>query len=262
MSEVEGGAFGGELHILNPPFFVVANLVKRFGTLVALSDLSFEVRRNEIFGIAGPNGAGKSTLLNICSGFLAQNSGTIMFDGKPLDGLPPYKRCQRGVVRTFQIPQVFDSLSVEENVEIGATFGIGRHTGPDRRSKEIVHRTLQMTGLADRRDRQAGTVDLLTRKMTMLAAALATQPRIIFMDEPLAGLNPEETQRLVELILQLHERTELTFVVVEHKIRALSQLSERLMVLHFGKCICLDAPEVVVRDKYVIEVYLGTAFVA
>lgn len=262
MSGTDGAPRGDERAAPAAPFFAVSGLTKRFGALVALNDLSFEVRRHEIFGIAGPNGAGKSTLLNVCSGFLPKNAGMIAFDGARVDGLPPGTLCRKGIVRTFQIPQVFGTLSVEENVEIGATFGVTPTVRTERRSREIVQEVLELTGLADRRRQPAGTVDLLTRKMTMLAAALATQPRIVFLDEPLAGLNAEETERLLELILRLHERTELAFVVVEHKIRALSRLSDRLMVLHFGRCICLDAPANVVRDATVIEVYLGTAFVA
>lgn len=262
MPEEQGATSEGEGLASGAPFFVARNLTRRFGPLVALNDLSFEIRRNEIFGIAGPNGAGKSTLLNVCSGFLAPDSGTIAFEGERVDGLPPYRMCRRGVVRTFQIPQVFGSLSIAANVETGAMFAQPRHDGGGERCRETVDLVLEATGLAARRDAQAGTVDLLTRKMTMLAAALATRPRIVLMDEPLAGLNADETGRLVELIARLHERTGVAFVVVEHKIRALAQLSDRLMVLHFGRCLRLDTPAKVVRDENVIEVYLGTAFVA
>lgn len=244
------------------PFFAVSNLSRRFGPLVAVNGLSFELRRGEIFGIAGPNGAGKSTLLNLCSGFLAPNAGTILFQGERIEGLAPYRICHRGLARTFQVPQVFGSLSIAANVEIGAVFGSPRRGGRAGRSRELVEQALEMTGLAARRTQLAGTTDLLTRKMAMLAACLATEPRIVLMDEPLAGLNPEETERLVELIEDLHRRTEATFVLVEHKVRALARLSSRLMVLHFGRCICLDRPERVVRDPQVVEVYLGTAFVA
>ena len=243
-------------------FFSVTDLTNRFGNLVALDGLSFEVHRSEILGIAGPNGAGKSTLLNICTGFLAPSAGTIAFGGKRVDGLPPYKICHRGVARTFQIPRVFGSLSVEENVRIGASFGAVRGGQKDVLGHGAVERVLEVTGLVPRRALQAGTVDLLTRKMTMLAAALATDPRIVFMDEPLAGLNAEETRYFAELIARLRERTEIAFVVVEHKIRVLSRISDRLMILHFGKRICLDTPDNVVRDPYVTQVYLGTAFVA
>ncbi len=238
------------------PFFSVENLTKRFGALVALNDLSFDLRRNEIFGIAGPNGAGKSTLLNVCSGVLPPTSGRIYFRSESVEGLAPYKMCHKGVGRTFQIPQVFSSMSIEENIEIGMTFGHVSAKSP----RHLVDELLETSGLASHRNEPAGKVDLITRKMTMLASVLATQPEIVFMDEPLAGLNSEEIQTFVELISQLHDRTDVTFVVVEHKIRALSELSDRLMVIHFGGCICLDSPEVVVKDEHVIEVYLGTEF--
>jgi branched-chain amino acid transport system ATP-binding protein len=164
--------------------------------------------------------------------------------------------CHKGIGRTFQIPQVFSSLSIQENVETGMTFG----DTPSGTGKEFIEELLEFTGLKNHRDEQAGKVDLITRKMTMLAAVLATKPKIIFMDEPLAGLNADEIQVFVDLISQTHARTEVTFVIVEHKIRALSQLSGRLMIVHFGRCICLDVPEAVVKDEYVREVYLGTAF--
>lgn len=238
------------------PFFSVERITKRFGALLALNDLSFELRRNEIFGIAGPNGAGKSTLLNVCSGVLKPTFGKIVFEGKNVGGLAPYKMCHKGIGRTFQIPQGFSSLSIQENVEIGMTFGdTSSGTG-----KEFIEELLENTGLKNHRDEQAGKVDLITRKMTMLAAVLATKPKIVFMDEPLAGLNADEIQVFADLISQLHERAQVTFVIVEHKIRALSKLSGRLMIIHFGKCICLDVPEAVVKDEYVREVYLGTAF--
>jgi len=244
------------------PFFAVRNLSRRFGALTAVDGLSFEVRRGEILGIAGPNGAGKSTLLNLCSGFLAPDAGSIIFEGQRVDGLPPFAMCHRGVVRTFQIPQVFGSLSVEENVEIGAIFGDAQGAGRAADGPDAVEAILASVGLTARRQAPAATVDLLTRKTTMLAAALATRPKIVFMDEPFAGLSIDETGIFVNLIARLHEETDIAFVIVEHKIRALAQLSDRLMVIHFGRCICLDTPERVVRDAQVIEVYLGAQFVA
>ena len=239
---------------------LVQNVTKRFDAIVALNDLTFEVQSREIFGIAGPNGAGKSTLLNVCSGALAPNEGRIIFDGHRVEGLPPYKMCQKGVGRTFQIPQVFESLSVEENVKIGVMFGASHKEISASGSPQSIDSILEMTGLARQKNQQAGKVDLLTRKLIMLAAVIATQPKLVFMDEPLAGLNEIETDSFTSLITKLHGKLNIPFVIVEHKIRALSSLSDRLMIIHFGECICLDTPEKVLQDERVIEVYLGMEY--
>lgn len=239
------------------PFFSVRNIVKRFGALIALDGVTFDLRRGEILGIAGPNGAGKSTLLNVCGGSLAPTSGEIVLEGERVEGLSPYRMCHRGLGRTFQIPQVFSSLSVEENITVGRMFGGGKTAGA---AGDIVPFLVDVCGLAARRHEPAGKVSLMARKMIMLAAVLAARPKLVFLDEPLAGLNKEEIQVFMDLISKLHDEMDLTCIVVEHKIRALSQLSDRLMVIHFGRCICLDAPEVVVRDAQVVDVYLGTEF--
>jgi len=238
------------------PFFSVRNIVKRFGALIALDAVTFDLRRGEILGIAGPNGAGKSTLLNVCGGSLAPTSGEIVLEGERVEGLSPYQMCHRGLGRTFQIPQVFSSMSVEENIAVGRMFG-GGNVGA---AADIVRFLMDVCGLAARRDEPAGKVSLMTRKMIMLAAVLAARPKLVLLDEPLAGLNREEIQVFMDLISKLHAEMDLTFIVVEHKIRALSQLSDRLMVVHFGRCICLDTPEVVVKDAQVVDVYLGTEF--
>jgi branched-chain amino acid transport system ATP-binding protein len=246
-------------HTVNP-LLSVRNVTKKFDAVVALDDLSFEVEQHEILGIAGPNGAGKSTLLNVCSGMLAPNKGKIIFNNERVEGLPPYQMCLKGVGRTFQIPQVFGSLSVEENVSIGYTFGASGKPHLETISPELTESILDLTGLSSQRDQQVGTVNLLTRKMIMLAAVLATQPLLVFMDEPLAGLNSEEIEIFASLITHLHSKLDITFVVVEHKIRALSSLSDRLMIIHFGGLLCLDTPDVVVKDDRVIDVYLGMEY--
>jgi branched-chain amino acid transport system ATP-binding protein len=240
----------------------VRNVTKTFGTLVALANLSFDVRRGETFGIAGPNGAGKSTLLNVCTGMLPLDAGEIFFDGVRVDGYSPHRLCHSGLARTFQIPQIFTSMSIHDNVAMGAMFGIGSQSPDGRAKKELVEDILDMTGLAPKRDVQASKIDLLTRKMTMLAAALATRPKLVFMDEPLAGLTSDEIAHMIELILRLKQKLDITIMLIEHKVRALSELSDRIMITHQGQCICLDAPEKVLRDELVVEVYLGSEFFA
>ncbi|MFZ0397634.1 MAG: ATP-binding cassette domain-containing protein [Methyloceanibacter sp.] len=240
----------------------VQKLSKRFGALAALNDLSFDVDKGEIFGIAGPNGAGKSTLLNVCTGALAQTSGRIFLDGERVDGLKPYRLCHKGLARTFQIPRLFESMTVHENVATGAMFGVGSESGDGMTTRQLVGDILALTGLLPSSDMPIASANLLTRKMTMLAAALATRPKLIFMDEPLAGLVSEEIDHLVELIAKLHGTLKIDFIVIEHKVRAPTRLCDRIMIMHYGSSICLDTPQKALRDKQVIEVYLGAEYFA
>ncbi len=244
------------------PLLSVRGLCKSFGSLVAIDDLSFDIAEKELFGIAGPNGAGKSTLLNLCTGQLSADRGDIIFAGRRLNQQRSHRLCHAGIARTFQIPMIFKSISVRENVEIGAMFGGPERYQSHKRRDELVTQALQACNLEDRADQRAGTLALLARKMTMLAAALATQPRLVFMDEPLGGLTVEEVDDLVEAIRSLHARFGITFVLVEHKIRALKALSDRMMIMHYGSRICLDRPDVVVKNQQVIDVYLGDETVA
>jgi len=241
------------------PVLSVSDITRRFGVLTALDGLSFDIRRGEILGIAGPNGAGKSTLLNVCSGALKAHGGSILMDGERVDGLPPYRLCHKGLGRTFQIPRVFDSLSVGENVMIGGSFGRAARTRRGELARQ-VDAVLKLTGLDSQRDTPAGLVDLLTRKLIMLAAVMATRSKLVLMDEPLAGLNAEETDRYVDLVLRLHSETGVTFALVEHKIRTLTRVCDRIMIMHFGRVLCIDTPQAVVRDQRVIDAYLGEQF--
>jgi branched-chain amino acid transport system ATP-binding protein len=229
---------------------------RRFGVLKALDELSFDIRNGEILGIAGPNGAGKTTLLNVCTGVMPPSSGTLTFENRSVGGLPAHRCCHLGIARTFQIPQIFSSMSVADNVATGAMFGPEGHAA-NAAIKAKVSDILTITGLIGQRDLPVSRVDLLTRKRIMLAAALATDPKLIFLDEPLAGLNAEEVDIFVGLFRRLHAALGLTMVVVEHKVRALASLSDRILILNAGSLLCLDRPEGVLRDKRVIDIYLG-----
>jgi branched-chain amino acid transport system ATP-binding protein len=244
------------------PLLSVRGATRSFGALVALDSLSFDINAGEIFGTAGPNGAGKSTLLNVCTGMLKPNAGKIFFDNERIDGWPPHRLCHKGLARTFQIAQIFDSMSVAENIAVGTDFGLGRKSTDGRTKKEFRDEILTECGLNPKRDMMAGKVDLLTRKMTMLAAALATKPKLVFMDEPLAGFTSAEIDQMVALILHLRKTLEITFMIIEHKVRALAYMSDRIMILHHGQRICLDAPLNVMRDPKVVEIYLGSESVA
>lgn len=231
------------------------NVTKRFGNLTVLNDVSVHVPREEILGIAGPNGAGKSTLLNACTGSLRICSGKIHLDDRKLDGLTPDRASRLGVARTFQIPQVFGSLSIAENVDTGAWFGQPKLSAKQR--KEHVREVMELTGLSDQPGKPARSADLLTRKQVMLAAALASKPTVVFMDEPFGGLNEAEIDAYSELIHRLKCTMKLTFIIVEHKMRALSQLSNRIMILNFGSVLKIGSAKDVLSDAQVIEIYLG-----
>jgi len=227
-------------------------LTKRFGALVAVDSLTFDVEEGEIFGIAGPNGAGKTTLFNLIAG-LYRGTGEALFRGEPIGRLRPYQVCRRGIARTFQIPQLFQSLTVWDNVRVGAHFGGGGGAGED----EAIGRAIDFVGLKDARHDPTSSLKLLDKKRTMLAAALATQPKMLLVDEPMAGLSPAEIRQALELFRRINGELGLTILIIEHFMKALTQLSHRLMIIEGGRMICVDTPSVVVKDPRVIECYLG-----
>lgn len=231
------------------------NLTKQFGKLTAVDDLSFEVGQGEIFGIAGPNGAGKTTLYNLITG-IYQGSGEIIFEGQDINGLRAHRICHKGIARTFQIPQLFLTLPVYENVRVGAHFG--------SRLKDRVQRNIEealaFTGLGDKRDALGANLNLWDKKMTMIAAALATRPRLLLLDEPIAGLNPNEVRLAVDMIKRINTELGLTVIIIEHFMKVLTELSQRLMILENGALICLGSPVEVAGDKKVIECYLGDSY--
>ncbi len=231
-------------------------LSRRFGVLMALSDVSLDVQPGEILGIAGPNGAGKTTLLNVCTGLLTPSGGRVLVEGRNLGGQRPHVFCQAGVARTFQIPQVFGSMTVRDNVWTGARFGLADKASGDD-TGEAAEAALAATGLTALADRPVTKAGLLTRKRVMLAAALATRPKLLFMDEPFGGLNASEVDTFAGLVRELHRQLGITFVVVEHKVRALAALSHRMLILNFGQVLMLDTPERVMADENVIRIYLG-----
>ena len=227
---------------------------KYFGELHALSDISFELREGELFGLAGPNGSGKTTLFNVITGII-HGSGEIILEGKSVNGLRPHRICNLGIARTFQTPTVFSTLTISQNVEVGAHFS-GRN-GHDE--KGIIDKVIDFVGLRGKENVLAGALPLFERKMTMLAAALATEPRILLLDEPLGGLSPTEIDKSLTLIRKINKDLGITLIVIEHLMRGLVGICERLMILHYGEQICIGPPLDVVKDCKVIEVYLGKA---
>lgn len=232
----------------------VRGLTKRFGELAAVNNLSFEVEKGEIFGIAGPNGAGKTTLFNVISGIYS-GTGEVIFEGRRINGLRPFQICRLGLVRTFQIPTLFSTLSVYDNVRVGAHFGTDRHN-----EEEVIRDALDIVGLSGKETVEARHLCLFDKKLTMLAAALATQPRLLMLDEPVGGLSPTEIQQSITLFRRVNQEMGITLIVIEHLMSVLMGISNRLMILHNGEKISFGSPEEVAKDKQVIEVYLGAEY--
>jgi len=231
---------------------------KRFRGLVAVDRLSFEVPEGGIFAVIGPNGAGKTTLFNMIAGVFAPDSGAIAFAGERIDGLPPDKICRRGIGRTFQIVRPFPGLSVEDNVIVGAL--LRRHRVDAARAR--AHEVLRRLDLYDKRAQRAASLTLPDRKRLEVARALATDPKLLLLDEVMAGLRPTETDRIVAILQELNRETGLTILLIEHVMRAVMALASRILVLHHGAAIAQGTPEQVVRDRAVIDSYLGAEAVS
>lgn len=229
----------------------VANVTKKFGELTAVDDLSFTVAKGQVFGIAGPNGAGKSTLYNLITG-LYSFEGSILFDERELSRLAPHKIANLGIARTFQIPQTFPSLTVAKSVEVGSQFGSQDGFEPD-----YVDYLLDFTHLADQQTVMTGQLNLLDKKKLMIGAALATKPKILMLDEPMAGSNAKEILQLMDLILRINQELKVTIILIEHFMKVLTELTETLLIIETGSKICCGDPKIVTSDSRVIDCYLG-----
>ncbi|HET8920310.1 MAG TPA: ABC transporter ATP-binding protein [Xanthobacteraceae bacterium] len=227
---------------------------KRFRGLVAVDAVSFEVAAGELFAIIGPNGAGKTTLFNMIAGAIAPDEGSISFAGEPIGGLPPDAICRRGIGRTFQIVRPFPALTVEDNVIVGALLR-SRDVGKAReRARDLLCRL----DLFDQRNRTAATLTLPDRKRLEVARALATEPKLLLLDEVMAGLRPTESDRMVAILRTLSRDGGLTIVLIEHVMRAVMALASNVLVLDHGIAIAQGEPEAIVRDPAVVQSYLGT----
>jgi len=234
----------------------IEKVSKRFGELAAVKDVSCEVEKGEIFGIAGPNGAGKSTLFNLITGMFSY-TGRILFDGQDVTGLRPHQICNKGIARTFQIPILFSTMPVFENVRVGAHFG-ARGTYSRHAEEENINEVISFAGLQGKEKIIAENLNLFDKKLTMLAAALATKPKLLMLDEPIGGLSPTEAKQSMELFQKINHELGVTIIIIEHLMKVLIELCQRLMILQDGEEICTDPPLEVVKNKRVIEVYLGT----
>jgi branched-chain amino acid transport system ATP-binding protein len=231
----------------------VDGVTKRFRGLLAVDRVSLAVQPGEIFAVIGPNGAGKTTLFNMIAGAFRNDEGSITFDGQRIDGLPANQICERGIGRTFQIVKPFLGLSVEDNVMVGALL---RRREP-RAAREWVHLILERLDLYEKRSHMASSLTLPDRKRLEVARAIATDPKLLLLDEVMAGLRPTETDRMVEAFRRLNQNHGVTILLIEHVMRAVMALASRVMVLHHGATIAQGVPAEVVRDPAVIKSYLG-----
>ena len=238
------------------PLLDVRGVTRRFQGLVSVDNVSFSLARSEIVGLVGPNGAGKTTLINLISGSLVPDEGEVWFEGSRIDQLPPYRRARLGIGRTFQVMKPFPGLSVLENVTIGALFGTNGGTFSRDAANKSARKWLSFTGLDRRADQRAEALGGPDRKRLELAKALAMRPKLLLLDEVMAGLNAVEVDEVIALIKDI-KKTGVGLVVVEHVIRAIRKLSDRVLVLHHGEKIAEGNVDVVFQDPSVIEAYLG-----
>jgi len=234
------------------PLVAVDNVSRRFGGLLAVKEVSLAAPAGRITALIGPNGAGKTTLFAIISGFLRPSGGKVRYDGEDVTGEPPHRLARRGIARTFQIVQPFTGLSVCDNILIGAYL---RHRSRAE-ALEATSRVAREVGLADMLDRPAETLTVAGRKRLELARALATEPKLLLLDEVLAGLNPSEIRDIVPVIRRLCDRG-ITILMIEHVMQAVMRLSEHVFVLAEGSIIAEGAPAEIAADRAVVEAYLG-----
>jgi branched-chain amino acid transport system ATP-binding protein len=237
---------------MSPPLLQIQNVSRRFGGLVAVGDVSLEVGRGEIVGLIGPNGAGKSTLFNLIAGAIPPSAGAILFDGQDITGLSAPERCRRGIARTFQVVKSFDSMSVVDNVIVGALV----RSANARMARAKANEVLDFAGLSSRAATPAGDLTPPEKRRLEVARALATEPKLLLLDEVLTGLTPFEAQRGVELIRRVRE-TGVTVLMVEHVMEVVMPLVDRAFVLHLGRELAHGKPTEVVRNEAVLAAYLG-----
>jgi branched-chain amino acid transport system ATP-binding protein len=236
-------------------FLEAKNITKSFGGLVAVHDMGFVVHEGEILGLIGPNGAGKTTLFSLITGFLKPDSGGIYFKGKDISGHKPHKICKSGIVRTFQLVRPFSEMTAIENVMVGRIYGRKPSVSLKQartESKEI----LQFVGLGQKGDTVAKTLTLPERKRLELARALAGEPYLLLLDEIMAGLNPVESDAAMSLVQKIRDFG-ITVIMVEHNVKVVMQISNRVIVISYGVKIAEGTPGEVVKNQQVIEAYLG-----
>ncbi len=237
------------------PLLELKEVNKSFGGLKAVSRVSFDLNGGEILGIIGPNGAGKTTLFNVITGFLKPDAGEVWFNGEKIVGLKPHQVCQKGMVRTFQLVKPFIELTVLENVVVAAL----NRAKTIKEAREKAIRTIELVGLKDKTNALSSGLTLGHRKRLELARTLATEPKLLLLDEVMAGLTPTEVDELIRLLKEVNHRG-VTILLIEHVMRGLMALSNRVVVLNYGQKIAEGMPSEIVKNRQVIEAYLGEEF--
>lgn len=237
------------------PLLEIRNITMKFGSLVANEAVSFNIHDNEIVSLIGPNGAGKTTLFNCITGFYKPFSGNVVYDGKDITGMTSYQICSLGITRTFQIVKTLNEMTVEENVMTGAFL----RTPSRKKAAGITADILELTGLMHKRDTLGANLTIADRKRVEIARALATNPRILMLDECMAGLNQTEIKDVMSLCLKLREKG-LSLLIVEHIMEAIMPISDNIVVLNAGRKITEGVPQEVVNNEEVIKAYLGEKY--
>jgi branched-chain amino acid transport system ATP-binding protein len=256
------------MHITSKSSLAIQQITRRFGGLVAVNEVSFDVQEHEIFGVIGPNGAGKTTLFNTITGLIAPTSGKVLYGGQEITNRRPHQIAKSGIARTFQNIRLFGELSALENVAIarhlstttGIWKGIFNLSPTPKEEKQTYDRALELlelVGLSDRADIKAKNFSYGDQRRLEIARALALQPKLLLLDEPAAGMNPNEKGQLSDFIRSLRDRFDLTILLIEHHVPLVMGLCDRIAVLDFGQLIAIGKPEDVKSDRAVIEAYLG-----
>ena len=242
---------------MTPPLLELRHVARSFGGVTAVRDVSLTLNRGEVIGVIGPNGAGKTTLVNVITGVHPPSSGQILHEGEPIHHLKPYQVAARGIARTFQVVQPFPAMTVLENAMAGALFGARLRSMGEARESALEH--LRFCGLHTLAERPAAQLTLAQRKRLELAKSLAMGPRLLMLDEVNAGLNTAEVDQALELIRAIAARG-ITVLIIEHLLKVVITLCQRVVVLHHGELIADDSPTAVVRDERVVKAYLGDKF--
>jgi branched-chain amino acid transport system ATP-binding protein len=243
----------------------VQKVSKLFGSLVAVNDVSMTVEPGELRAVIGPNGAGKTTFFNLITGFFRPTSGNIIFNGDDITALLPARRVWRGIARTFQITEVFPELTVHENLRIPVEVASGFRLKPwlsrddDAKVRARVAELLEMGGLADKASRLVGELAHGDQRSTEIMMAIALNPRLLLLDEPTAGMGEQETFEIIQLVRRLHKGSKLTIVLIEHDMRVVFHLADRIMVLDQGKFLAEGTPQEIAKNEAVQTAYLGKA---